>query len=1066
MFCIKCGQEIEDGAAFCRYCGTATAGNGEDNRENAEKSDQAGKKSHKVLYIASAAGVLLAVIIGGIFLLRGIFRGTREEDMLLADGKAAGSTEDENWQDLEPLYEKVEVPVIDIHAVNYTAREKSPGIVWDSTLFYWLEDVDQESSEDGYLAKCPVGRMLFRSAENGSLIQYEIYRDPGTGEIYKIVSVEQGAEELHLTDYYYQNGNPNFTFSRNDSVYTPTYATTDKTGERYYFDKDVMARWRMIEEPRVIEEYVLTLNDAYYSQYDYYEQSGDIQRSYDETESRELNAARNTFDAVTAAEAGIGLVEGRVIDASGNPLAGMTVDILREENGTLLYRGETEKDGSFQIYVHLEDVLCRVVVRGNKVYASNSVEAVELSGTTGGSSCGSLLLNRIGGEEYPVHINVYDAVKVRTEEGGSLIRELLPGAKVSLRAGAGVRTGEVLQTLEADEAGEILTVLPAGTYTAQIDVPGYVSSYVTVEVAEKETEAKGYVLPAPEEGQTGIVLSWEGEADLDLTLFTPYQSTDGDMAHIGGSIAKDSYGNRLVSDNTACCEVMYVNTSEAGSYKLYVNNYTQSEAENYSSGQLGGLNVHIYIYDRTGLLEEFSFPAGESGVVWEVAEINGGRITPAQRVYRNLAGKNWWTQSKYVLDMEENIHFKHLMESMVLAAWGNNNYDEYGYSSNTVNSMQAWADELYRGNWENMGDWLGTVALSFYPYPKTYYIDREDMPYIDEIMTSSDVAEILQNLTEGLYSVYENGWLLKREQLAYLAYAASGSNWNQQGVDDVMNAHPCTGYGESSIEQIGESILFGNHAAGLACWVYLENITTKYEGSGYWSVTAECFYEDMLEGGVPLQMANATFHVKRNPDSCFDGYSIIGMDLVPIDNTGWKQAYIDLIKQYEAGQYEIENENFSVEEFPIEECSYSLINFDNKGAPELVIEIWGYLWGYTTWLYTYDNDTLYKMTELDSGWHDHYEYIDGKEIVVNIFVDGAGTVNYYEYYQIDSNNQLVHIYEEALQSVLGDGNDIRYYYGDTQITKKEYETYYEQGIFKSLGGSSSASEIINEINSK
>lgn len=33
---------------------------------------------------------------------------------------------------------------------------------------------------------------------------------------------------------------PNFTFSRNDSVYTPTYATPAKMGERYYFIGDVM----------------------------------------------------------------------------------------------------------------------------------------------------------------------------------------------------------------------------------------------------------------------------------------------------------------------------------------------------------------------------------------------------------------------------------------------------------------------------------------------------------------------------------------------------------------------------------------------------------------------------------------------------------------------------------------------------------------------------------------------------------------------------------------------------------------------------------------------------------
>lgn len=32
------------------------------------------------------------------------------------------------------------------------------------------------------------------------LIQYEIYRDPGSGEIYKIISIQEKNEELELTD--------------------------------------------------------------------------------------------------------------------------------------------------------------------------------------------------------------------------------------------------------------------------------------------------------------------------------------------------------------------------------------------------------------------------------------------------------------------------------------------------------------------------------------------------------------------------------------------------------------------------------------------------------------------------------------------------------------------------------------------------------------------------------------------------------------------------------------------------------------------------------------------------
>ena len=136
-----------------------------------------------------------------------------------------------------------------------------------------------------------------------------------------------------------------------------------------------------------------------------------------------------------------------------------------------------------------KDVECSIIVRGDGTYDSNGVQGVMLARANGGSSLGNLLMHRLDGDEYPVHINVYAAADVRTDEDGSLLRDLLTGAKVSLRAGAGARTGEVLQTLEADGDGRINTTLPAGTYTAQIEVEGYAPAYVTVEVTGQETTA-------------------------------------------------------------------------------------------------------------------------------------------------------------------------------------------------------------------------------------------------------------------------------------------------------------------------------------------------------------------------------------------------------------------------------------------------------------------------------------------------------------------------------------------------------------------------------------------------
>ena len=65
--------------------------------------------------------------------------------------------------------------------------------------------------------------------------------------------------------------------------------------------------------------------------------------------------------------------------------------------------------------------------------------------------------------------------------------------------------------------------LPSGTYTVQVQADGYPDTYTELEVWEEATVRDIYVMPGLAEGQTGILLTWEGEADLDLTLFTPWQ---------------------------------------------------------------------------------------------------------------------------------------------------------------------------------------------------------------------------------------------------------------------------------------------------------------------------------------------------------------------------------------------------------------------------------------------------------------------------------------------------------------------------------------------------------------
>lgn len=678
MVCRKCGAKLQKGAVYCSKCGTEIGNAQECPAENAGKDsgEKQGGKRPPVAALAIAALVIVVLAAGIIFCL--IFRSDRlGEGVSDTAGRADSETVDEETKEENiapeeeiPLYSIPDVDTIDIYAINRSPAEKAPGMTWDASLFYWLEDVSRESSEDGYLSRCRISKTLLRSSESGQLIQYEVYRDPETGQIYKIVSIEERDGSLLLTDYYYQNGIPNFIFVRQDSIYTPTYATTDKIGERYYFEGDVMVQWRMIHAPGEIKEYSLSPSAVSYVQYDYFQEEESVRSMYDETELRMLNAAYNTYQAV-ASQTGIGLMEGLVEDTSGAGIGGVIVEIRRKSDNVLLYRTVTGEDGIFRCFVYLDNTECFFVCQGDGTFQEAAVYGIILadSGITG--MYGSIVLNRMSEGEYPVHINICMAEKVGSGEDGSLERVPAHTAAVSLRKGVGAREGEIFRSLQVGEGGSIDTALPPGIYTAQIDVPGCARTFLEIRVEEGEVTADAYVLPAPTEGVTAIVLTWEGEdLDLDLTLFTPFQSTEGDMAHIGGGISGDEYGNYLVSDNGAGCEVIYADTAQEGSYKIYVSDYTDSQSGNYDADMLGERNVRIYIYDCSGLVAEYVFPAGQIGVVWEVAQISGGRITPSQRVYRSMEGKSWWLAKKQK---------KRLVRKNWKGGDDEGNWDEYCY---------------------------------------------------------------------------------------------------------------------------------------------------------------------------------------------------------------------------------------------------------------------------------------------------------------------------------------------------------------------------------------------------
>jgi uncharacterized protein YfaP (DUF2135 family) len=89
--------------------------------------------------------------------------------------------------------------------------------------------------------------------------------------------------------------------------------------------------------------------------------------------------------------------------------------------------------------------------------------------------------------------------------------------------------------------------------------------------------------------------------------------------------------------------VTIVDLEKTGLYKYYVADYTNCSDGNYSSYQLSNSDATVRVYTDEGLVATFHVPTDREGVIWEVFEIRNGNIVPAQRFYRAVQDKDWWS---------------------------------------------------------------------------------------------------------------------------------------------------------------------------------------------------------------------------------------------------------------------------------------------------------------------------------------------------------------------------------------------------------------------------------------
>ena len=543
---------------------------------------------------------------------------------------------------------------IDIYKKNKSPNTRNYKADWNEKIFYTLEDINTKSSKDGQIKKYKLVRKELINKKNGNRIEYEVYKHPKTGKMHKITSIEHRKNDLEITDYYYDDkGKPNFVYQRKDSIYTPVYASFEFTGDRYFFNNDSLIKWRFVKKANDVEEISLKTdkNRKDVKQYSYLDINKKKQKAYDKKEVRMLNAAYNTYNAMLK-KSKKSIAKGYIVDSKRNPVANATVEFLHSDKviGTV----KTNANGYYTTGVLpvKDGYTIRVSADGYQT-TEGAKAGIDKSGAVIRIDVISLVA--VSEASHKVSINVYDGETVKYVKKKA-VKTALSGAEVIARKGLNNKTGEQVTTGTTDADGNLVIELVSGVYTLEIRLNGYVVGYKTVVVDEDKTVSAALTKPVKDK-EMKVVLSWDGEQDLDSYLFTPYKAKKGNMAYIGGNAKKDKHGNRLYLDgkNGNNVEVINIANIKKGNYKYYVSDYTNSLKKNYSAKDMAGLNIRVEVYDKNGLAAVYIIPYNPNGVIWEVFEIKNGRVVPLQNTYKNVKGKKWWTEKKEVGKKKKEI---------------------------------------------------------------------------------------------------------------------------------------------------------------------------------------------------------------------------------------------------------------------------------------------------------------------------------------------------------------------------------------------------------------------------
>ncbi|MBQ3600204.1 MAG: zinc-ribbon domain-containing protein [Lachnospiraceae bacterium] len=674
MLCKKCNAQLPEAVRFCPYCGekvtveqsNETTMQGDTRKKQQEYIGMGTEKAHsdysKQKKFLVAGGMLLFaamfVILGANILKERNLKQTSNLQMAQETIQGSENLKEtpENAPTPTPLSFENKIRMMNetgnvlqeiaIYEENYNIRQAGKEDCWDYVLFETLEGTGDMWREPPLLDTYNREAKALRNKDTGNVIEYILYRNPITGKVNKIVSIEMLENgEIETVEYYFtDDGKVNFVFFHRVTEYTPSYATQDKPGERYYYADDAMTKWRVVPKDNPSEnKRTYVVNKKQLGEYKkdkkwcmLKDASAQIQDEFQKKAERMLNAAYNTYHAVVDMES-INRIDGCVVDEYEGVIQGATVRLFAENKTGCLFESTTDELGMYQLYIP-SDAYTYYLEIEKEGFLKEKIYNIKPTGEIIELVQENACLFRNGKAGY-MYFSLRHAFK----------DDYLYDAIIRVRKGINNRYGEIYRTLNyiQDESTGIL--LEPGNYTLEIVSGNYQTAYKNIRF-ELDGVVRILLSPTLNEGEVRIVLDWGAEPnDLDAHLFTPYDGENSvEVYHIWYGNQEDPYDNNLDVDDTDGFgpETMTIRNLKNGCYKYYVADYTNCSDDNPTSYEMSHSGAQVNVYTSDGNVQTFYVPINRSGVIWEVFEIRNGKINPINHYYNQIEDKEWWHQEK------------------------------------------------------------------------------------------------------------------------------------------------------------------------------------------------------------------------------------------------------------------------------------------------------------------------------------------------------------------------------------------------------------------------------------